>query len=290
MKNPIVCASVLFLLSGCDLWEALLDGFARLKAQPHFAYVVPVLPDGGAPGDVTPEISVATVSAPGEAYVFQSIRPFPGLYSEARTIVWDGTGTRLAAEVREVFFGGFDDWVFIYDRDLVLEYSGSDDVIGGAMRSACAPFDAPQVQDAVDLLISEGSVPTGSIARYQPGSGIIQGATFVGWLSATEFAVTLYHEPEAFAVAPDGTVYDISVIIGSNTLGEFLTPAATFTRNGTAWELDSCSEPVPAIPARPVSAPAITLGPLGDVLADGSTLSDQNAQALTGAVLVDGSF
>ncbi|MGB3316808.1 MAG: hypothetical protein WBB85_20640 [Albidovulum sp.] len=290
MKKLIVCVPLFLLLSGCELWEALLDGLARIKGQPQFAFVIPVLPDGGAPGDTTPEIAVAAVSAPGQAFVFQRTRPFPDRYSEARRVVWDGTGTRFAAQVREEFFGGFDDWIFVYDRDLVQEFSGSDDTVGTSMQSGCQPLDAPSLQPAADLLVSEGSLAPGSIARFRPGSGVIQGAGFVGWLAPDAFLMTLYHEPKAFAVAPDGTEHSLALITGSPTLGEFVTLGAVFTKSGGSWSASDCMLTLPPVPVRPAPDPLITIDSSGTLLADGIALVDQNGAAIDGVALADGSY
>lgn len=290
MKRALFCCSFLLALPGCEVWEALVSGLAQLKTQPQFVFarVEPVV--GGGPSDRTPEITLGTVTAPGTAFVFERVRPFPDRTSELRQLLWDGTGTRLAAQMYEPFFGGFDDWIFVYDRDLNPEFSGSDDTVGSAMAAICAPMDAPDLQSAADLLISEGAIPVGSIARFQPGTGIIQGASFQGWLSPTRFVMTLFHEPNAFAVAPDGTVHDLSAIVGSPTLGEFISPATTFVLGGGNWMVENCAANVPAIPARPIATPLLTLDTGGAVLADGAALTDQTGVVLEAAVAVDGSY
>ncbi|MCB2130799.1 MAG: hypothetical protein KDE03_17470 [Rhodobacteraceae bacterium] len=289
-KRTFFAFAAVAALPGCELVEMFLDGLATLKAQPQFGYLKSEAVVGGSAGEITTEVTTGAVTRPGEAFLFAPVRPIPDRYNDPRALVWTADGERLAVSVHEEFFQGFDDWIFVYDRNLHQQFFGSDDTMGTAMSQGCAPIDAARAQPAADELIDEGAIPAGSIARFRPGTGEIQGATLLGWLSDDAFVMTLFHEPLTFAVAPDGSEHDLSPLTGTPTLGEFVTVAATFTEAGGAWTAGDCSLTIPAMPARVPSGAAVTLGPGGAVLADGVALADQNGNAITGAAAADGSY
>jgi hypothetical protein len=290
MKQSFLALAAVAILPGCEVFEALVNGLAALKAQPQFAFVrsEPII--GGNGVDTTVVVTPGTVTRPGEAYLFAPVRPKGDSYTEPRRVMWNADGTRLAVSLQELFFGGFDDWIFVYDRNLHQRFFGSDDTMGTAMAAGCAPIDAPALQAAADQLVSEGAIPPGSVAKFRPGTGIIQGATLIGWQDADRFVMTLFHEPEAFAEAPDGTEHDLSVITGIPTLGEFVTLAASFSETGGSWIAGDCSLTVPAVPARVPAGPVVTLGAAGAVLGDGAALIDQHGAAISGAAAADGSY
>ncbi|MCB2116086.1 MAG: hypothetical protein KDE00_07220 [Rhodobacteraceae bacterium] len=290
MKRSLLLLTLAGLLPGCEVVEAILNGLGALKAQPQFALarVVPIA--GGSPGDLTVEVRLGTVTAPGRAHLFGPIRPKPTAYTHEPRLLWDGTGARLAVALREEFFGGFDDWIYVYDVNENEEFFGSDDTMGTAMSTGCAPLDAPSLQAAADQSIAEGFIPAGSVAKMRPGTGIIQGAGLTGWLSPRAFAMTLYHEPRVFALAPDGTEHDLAVLTGSPTLGAFVTISAVFTKAGSGWTASGCALVPPAIPARPAPHPAVTVDASGRLRADGVALNDQTGAAIGGVEAADGSY
>ena len=136
----------------------------------------------------------------------------------------------------------------------------------------------------------EGSEDAFCCHGCEIAAAIIQGAGLTGWLSPRAFAMTLYHEPRVFALAPDGTEHDLAVLTGSPTLGAFVTISAVFTKAGSGWTASGCALVPPAIPARPAPHPAVTVDASGRLRADGVALNDQTGAAIGGVEAADGSY
>ena len=90
----ILLLGIVAVLPGCAVIEAILSGLGALKARPQFALARELPVAGGAAGDITVELRLGTVTAPGRAHVFGPIRPKATAYTHDPRLIWDGPEER----------------------------------------------------------------------------------------------------------------------------------------------------------------------------------------------------
>ena len=296
--SPMALTIISFAVLGSCVAHRL-DQQAAGRARPGFAVARNVAFDP-AVSETTAEIQVGQLQANLTATMGATARPFDDRYSELHKLLWSEDGFVLAAQVQEFFPGGFDDWLFLYNRELRLLFSASDDVLGSAMARTCVRMPAPAHQPLVDQLIADGEVVPGSRAMMKPGTGRTQAAYIAGWLSRRTLLVGVTNDPQVVAVAPDGREQDIAWALPGGSYGDFIPIGAVIAlpdrpRPGLgigirAVSVIGCKPADTAVPARRRIHPEVKLGKSGRLVVSGRMVVDQAGQTVRSAVLVDGSF
>lgn len=298
MRTFAILASFTALAGCTPVFNGVSDALDVNGLNQRLAFSTTIAQPGG--GGDTVAIKGVAMGA-GDPTLFRTVMPFDDRLAFVDALVWQTDGTRLAAQVHEVIPGGdFDKWIFVYDRALEDEFRKSDDTIAGDMSRDCMAIPTPVYQDLVDQAILDGALPAGSVVRFTPGSGRVDGAAFEGWLTGMSFVVRLENEPVAFVEEPGG-VANTSFLPGAGlgTLGQVKDIYGTYTLNGAFWSLSACSEFSPAIPPRGPALQAVTIsdgsseGEAGDLLLDGALLLNASGNPLAGddgAEIVDGPY
>ncbi len=293
-----ICAVAMVAVSGCTpVFNGVSDALDVNGLDQRLAFSTTTDQPGG--GGDTAVIKGVAMGA-GEPTLFRSVYPFDDRLTFVEALVWDSGGDRLAAQIHEAIPGGeFDKWIFLYDRALEVEFRRSDDTLASDMTRDCQPIGTTIYQDLVDDGILGGALLAGSTVKFTPGSGLVLGAAFEGWMSDTSFVLRLQNEPDAFVEEPGGVMNtDFLASAGLSGLGAVIDLFATYTLNGSQWDLTACSEFAPAIPPRAAPLQAVTIsdgsvGAEGDLLLDGAPLLNASGNPVAGedgAELLDGPY
>lgn len=297
MRSLAAVASVVALMACTPVFNGVSDALDVNGLDQRLAFSTTLSQPGGG-GDTT--VIKGLAMGAGDPTLFRSVYPFDDRLAFVEALVWESQGDRLAAQVHEVIPGGdFDKWIFIYDRALETEFRKSDDVVAGDMTRDCVSIATSLYQDLLDEGVSNGVLPPGSTVKFAPGSGLVLGAAFEGWLSDMSFVVRLENEPDVFIEEPGGVV-NTGFLASANitSLGSVLDLFATYTLNGANWDLTSCSEFEPLIPPRGAPLQDVTIsdgsvGAVGDLLLAGAPLLNAGGNPVAGedgAELLDGPY
>ena len=296
-QTRLLCAT--FIMSGtggCAVIEAILVGLGEAAALPRFTYVT-MEPVQNSPTENTIHLYSAVVLDSGESATFNEYLPFPDRMTESPAITMSTTGLHVALEFSEPFFGGFDSWVRVLDRNLNVEYFASDDMIGGDIVNHCDTTGPEFLADFGPQLaasINSGTFAPGTTGLVGWGEGPIIYGGFSGWLSPSSFVVFIFNDPSRFVIEPG--------VPGVLDLGPGLTENfiyMIYEKSGVAWQVVGCTLEPPTIPAHPAPLHNLTLAdgtgalPQGIILLDGVELLDTNRNRATGSFVaeaVDGPY
>ncbi len=285
--RQLVGAASIAAVSGCTpVFNGVSDALDVNGLDQRLAFSTTTAQPGG--GGDTSAIKGVAMGA-GEPTLFRAVYPFDDRLTFVEALAWDSGGDRLAVQVHEVIPGGeFDKWIFLYDRALEVDFRRSDDTLASDMTRDCMPIATTIYQDLVDEGVLAGALPAGSTVKFTPGSGLVLGAAFEGWLTDTSFAIRLENEPDAFIEEPGGIVNtSFLASAGLSGLGSVIDLYGTYTLNGSQWALTACSEFAPIVPPRGAPLQDVTIsdgsvGAEGDLLLDGAPLLNASGNPVAG--------
>ncbi|MEM8981153.1 MAG: hypothetical protein AAGD04_16880 [Pseudomonadota bacterium] len=274
-------------LSGCDIFEQILEGLADLADEPRFAYVTEHDADPDpAFEDIATFVRTATIVGDDQdqGFNFNEVRILENAsLVDSLSITWSPEAEQIAFEFYEFIPGGeFDIWVYVFDRALSGSFAASDDNLAGDASRDCATDE--NIPETVAGFLAEeialGASPAGTTAEVLWGTGFVLSADFVGWVSEDAFYVTVEHDPQVNFISPDGTSQPIPWGTGG-LLGDMVQLGLLYERVGTGWEVQSCGFSAPAI--IPIGTPLRDVAiDSGALTLDGAPLLDINGQPLGG--------